>query len=62
MLEIIIYTASGLILYALSDWILRKLEAMHGELLPYRSLIFFVIIFVLAITLFQLIKLFLKPG
>jgi hypothetical protein len=62
MLEIVIYTASGLILYALSDWILRKLEAIHGELLPYRSLIFFVIIFVLALSLFQIIKLFFTPG
>lgn len=52
------YTATGLMLYALADLMLRLLERMHGETLPYRSIIFFVIIFVMALGVFQLINLF----
>lgn len=56
-MEFVYYTAAGLILYFLSDWILRKVEQMRGEAFEQRTLIFFVIILVLALTTFKAIEL-----
>ena len=56
-MEFVYYTAAGLILYFLSDWILRKVEQMRGETFEQRTLIFFVIILVLALTSFKAIEL-----
>lgn len=56
-MEFVYYTAAGLILYFLSDWILRKVEQMRGEAFEQRTLIFFVIILVLALTSFKAIEL-----
>ena len=56
-MEFIYYTAAGLILYFLSDWLLRKVEQMRGEAFEQRTLIFFVIILVLALTSFKAIEL-----
>ncbi|MFZ9039273.1 MAG: hypothetical protein ACO3DT_14580 [Gammaproteobacteria bacterium] len=56
-MEFVYYTAAGLILYFLSDWILRKVEQMRGEAFEQRTLIFFVIILVLALTSFKVIEL-----
>lgn len=56
-MEFIYYTLAGLILYVLSDWILRKVEQMRGETFEQRTLIFFVIILVLALTSFKAIEL-----
>jgi DMSO/TMAO reductase YedYZ heme-binding membrane subunit len=50
------YTLAGLILYVLSDWILGQVEKMRGEQFEQRSLIFFVIILVLALTSFKAIE------
>jgi hypothetical protein len=56
-MEFVYYTAAGLILYFLSDWILRKVEQMRGAVFEQRTLIFFVIILVLALTSFKAIEL-----
>lgn len=56
-MEFVYYTLAGLILYFLSDWILRKVEQMRGETFEQRTLIFFVIILVLALTSFKAIEL-----
>ncbi len=60
MTEILIYTASGILLYMLADAALKYLESLHGEPIPYRSAVFFVIIFMLAMILFQVIQLILN--
>ncbi len=57
MTEILIYTASGILLYVLADAALNYLESLHGEPIPYRSVVFFVIIFMMAMILFQIIRL-----
>ncbi len=51
------YTLAGLILYVLSDWILKQIEKWRGEVFEQRTLIFFVIILVLALTTFKAIEL-----
>ncbi|MCP4389692.1 MAG: hypothetical protein GY802_15465 [Gammaproteobacteria bacterium] len=53
----IYYTLAGLILYVLSDWILGQIEKMRGARYEQRTLIFFVIILVLALTTFKAIEL-----
>ncbi|MCB1857190.1 MAG: hypothetical protein KDI63_02910 [Gammaproteobacteria bacterium] len=56
MMELVAYTIVGLLLYFLSDWILNQIEIRRGERLPNRSLVFFVIIMVLALVVFELVQ------
>jgi|TARA_Y100000310_G_C20681779_1_gene816417 hypothetical protein len=57
MMEIILFTVSGIFLYVLADAVLNFIETQHGEPIPYRNVIFFVIIFCMAIILFQVLQL-----
>lgn len=54
-MEIIYFTLVAIGLYFASDWLLDRLEAARGNRFENRSLIFFVIILVLALVSFQLI-------
>ena len=49
------YTVAAVVLYLLSDWILNKIEQRAGKRLKYRSVVFFVIIMVLAVSTFEMI-------
>ncbi len=49
------YTVTAVLLYLLSDWILNKIEQRVGRRLEYRSVVFFVIIMVLAVSSFEMI-------
>ncbi len=49
------YTITAVLLYLLSDWILNRIEQSVGKRLEYRSVIFFVIIMVLATGSFEMI-------
>lgn len=49
------YTVTAVLLYLLSDWILNKIEQSMGKRLEYRSVVFFVIIMVLAVGSFEMI-------
>ncbi len=55
-MEFIYYTIAGLILYYLSDWILVQIEKWRGEAFEQRTMIFFVIILVLALSSFKAIE------
>lgn len=55
-MEFVYYALAGLILYVLSDWILGQVEKLRGERFEQRTLIFFVIILVLALTSFKAIE------
>lgn len=55
-MEFLYFTAAGITLYLVSDWILRRIEARRGRLLEHRSVVFFFIFLVLAVSLFQLIQ------
>ena len=61
MTEILLYTGTGIFLYLLTEFALNSMEKMHGAVLPYRNIIFFVIIFMLAMILFPLIQMMLGP-
>ena len=49
------FTIAAILLYLFSDWILNKIEESRGKRFEYRSVIFFVIIMVLAVGSFELI-------
>ncbi len=59
-MEFVYYTIAGITLYWLSDWILVSAERYQGRVFENRSLIFFVIILVLALTTFKAIELALQ--
>ncbi|MCB1750291.1 MAG: hypothetical protein KDI74_01120 [Gammaproteobacteria bacterium] len=56
MLDIAAYIVVGLVLYFVSDWILNQIEIKRGERFQNRSLVFFAIIMLLALVLFELLK------
>ncbi len=58
MLTFFLYTAAGLVLYFLSDWILNQVEIRRGQRFANRSVVFFVIILALAVVVFNLIDYF----
>ncbi len=60
-MELIYYTIAALILYGLSDYILNSIEIRMGKRLPNRSLIFLVIITILAIVSFNIIRSIFAP-
>ena len=55
-MEMLYYTVAAIFLYVLSDWILNQMEIRRGERFENRSLIFFAIILVLAVLLFNLLQ------
>ena len=61
VVEIVYFTLVGIGLYFASDWILDRIETMRGNRFENRSIIFFVIILVLALVSFQLISSFKQP-
>jgi hypothetical protein len=61
-LEIIAFTVVGIGLYFFSDWALNMLEKVHGEPLPQRNIVFFVLIMALALSSFGIIRALLEAG
>jgi hypothetical protein len=55
-MEMLYYTVAAIFLYVVSDWILNQIENRRGERFENRSLIFFAIILVLSVALFNLIQ------
>ncbi len=61
-MEIVYFTVAGIALYFISDWILNQMEARAGRRFEYRTLVFFVIILVLSMSLFNLVQHFQGKG
>lgn len=61
-MEIVLFTIVGIALYLLCDRLLVLLETMHGERLPYRNAIFFVLILMLSLSSFSLMRTLMSPG
>lgn len=55
-MEIVLFTGVGIMLYFLCDRLLLLLEKMHGEALPARSVIFFVLIMSLSLSVFSVMR------
>jgi hypothetical protein len=55
-MEILYFTLAAVFLYVGADWILKRIEVAAGRRFEYRSIIFFAILLVLALTSFALIR------
>lgn len=55
-MEIVIFTLNGIVIYLLSDWILRTVERKRGSVLPQRPIVFFVIFLILVLVSFQILQ------
>ena len=55
-MQFVYYTIAALLLYVLSDWILVRMEAFHGDRFKYRSVLFFGIILILAVSSFKVVE------
>lgn len=55
-MEILYFTVTAIVLYVVSDWALRRIEAFLGRRLEHRTLVFFAIILILALVSFGLIR------
>ena len=61
-MEILYFTVTAVILYVVSDMLVNQIEKMRGERMKNRSLVFFAIIMILAVTSFNLIEHFIKKD
>lgn len=50
------FTLTGIILYLVADWLLRRLEARAGRTFEHRSLIFFALLLSMALVSFAIIR------
>ena len=61
-MEVVLFTIAGIALYFFSDWVLNTLEQIHGEALPQRNVVFFVLILSLSLASFSLMRAALDDG
>lgn len=61
-MEIVLFTAVGIALYLVCDRLLVLLEILHGEPLPQRNVVFFVLMLTLSLSTFGLLRIWLHPG
>ena len=61
-MEMVYFTLVAIALYVISDWIVDMIERRRGERLENRSLVFFVIILVLAVASFSAIEYLMQDG
>ena len=62
MSDLILFTLNAIMIYLLSDWILRRIEAWRGGLLPQRQIVFFIVFLVLAMSSFAFLRNILGPA
>jgi hypothetical protein len=55
-MEILLFTLNAIVIYLLSDWILRLIEQKRGASLPQRQVIFFIIFLSLALISFSVMQ------
>ncbi len=55
-MSIVYFTLVAIILYLAADWMLERVEVAAGKRLEHRSLVFFAILLVLALSSFTLIR------
>lgn len=61
MSELILFSLNAIVIYLLSDWLVRLIEKRRGAVIKQRQIVFFVIFLTLALSSFQLLKMMLAP-
>ncbi len=56
MFELFLFTLNAIVVYLVSDWLVRLIEKRRGEVIKQRQIIFFVIFLALALISFRLLK------
>ena len=62
MSELILFSLNAIVIYLISDWLVRVIEQRQGGVLKHRQVVFFVIFLVLVMTSFQILRNVLGPG
>lgn len=57
--EILLFTLVAIVIYLVSDWIIRMIEARRGEALKQRQVVFFAVFLVLALVSFRVLRILL---
>jgi hypothetical protein len=57
--EILLFTLVAIVIYLVSDWIIRMIEARRSEVLKNRQVVFFAIFLVLALISFRMLRILL---
>ena len=61
-MEVILFTVVGIALYLATGALLSLLEKMHGDPLPQRNVVFFIIILALSLPTFSVLRALLGDG
>ena len=56
MSELILFTLNAIVIYLVSDWLLRLIEKRRGKVMKQRQIVFFAIFLLLALGSFQILK------
>jgi hypothetical protein len=56
MSDLILFSLNAVVVYLLSDWILRLAERKRGAVIKQRQIVFFVIFLALALLSFSLLR------
>jgi hypothetical protein len=57
--EVLLFTLVAIVIYLVSDWLVRMIEARRGEILKQRQIIFFAVFLVLALVSFRALRILL---
>ena len=58
-IEILLFSLVAIVIYLVSDWIIRMIEARRGAALKQRQVIFFAVFLVLALVSFRVLRILL---
>ncbi len=59
MSELVLFTLNAIVVYLVSDWLVRLIEQRRGTVIKQRQIVFFAIFLVLALASFRLMKMIL---
>ena len=62
MSELILFTLNAVVVYLVSDWLVRLIERRQGRVLKQRQVLFFVIFLILVLTSSHILRNLLGPG
>ena len=60
MTDLILFTLNAIVIYLVSDWLVRQIEKRRGGAIKQRQIIFFVIFLSLALISFRFLKILLE--
>ena len=61
-MDIALFAVTGIVVYFLSDWIVKAIDKSRAEPLQNRQIIFFIVFFGLIVCSFEMLKYFLAGA